>query len=192
MQHNSVVPARPLDLSMLNITTLSYKCTASQHKISIIFYRTTYYRGCRNGAKGAGGGSLESVDCKLARGSPTACAAKMLVGDPEPTPQRQKLPLPMRQSPGARWVRDSGGWKNLKTGDRCAGLVTVGESGDRWMRKKVEREKEGGNRPNPEKLSLLKYPCRSANPLLRHLGPGCHACTGHTSPQSSWNIKHVT
>ena len=26
---------------------------------------------------------------------------RVVVGGPEPTPQRQKLPLPMRQSPGA-------------------------------------------------------------------------------------------
>lgn len=35
-------------------------------------------------------------------GRQLACAAKMLVGDPEPTPQRQKLPLPMRQGPGVK------------------------------------------------------------------------------------------
>ena len=32
---------------------------ASQHEISVYFYRTTCYRGCRNGAVGAGGGSPE-------------------------------------------------------------------------------------------------------------------------------------
>ena len=51
-------------------------------------------------------------------GRQRACAAKMLVGDPEPTPQRQKLPLPI--------VRDSSGWENKKTGDCCAGLVQLG------------------------------------------------------------------
>lgn len=33
----------------------------------------------------------------------------MLAGDPEPTPQRQKLSLPMRQSPEAKIVRDPDG-----------------------------------------------------------------------------------
>lgn len=31
-----------------------------------------------------------------------ACATNMLAGDPEPTPQSQKLLLPMQQGPGAK------------------------------------------------------------------------------------------
>ena len=56
------------------------------------------------------------------------------------------------------------------------------------MRRKTEREKESRNCPNPKKLVSL-----NATPLLRHIschrGPNCHACTGHTRPQSSWNIS---
>ena len=36
------------------------------------FYRTTCYGGCRNGGNRAGGGGLESADCRPARGSPTS------------------------------------------------------------------------------------------------------------------------
>ena len=57
-----------------------------------------------------GVGGLESANCtgdqpqqgdRQLGGSPTSMP-RMVVGDPEPTPQRQKLPLPMRQSPGAK------------------------------------------------------------------------------------------
>ena len=76
------------------------------------------YGGCRNDAEGARGGGLKSADCRpanwrpvIARGSPVrgllTSMPQIVVGDPEPTPQRQKLPLPMQQSPGARLVRDS-------------------------------------------------------------------------------------
>ena len=34
------------------------------------------------------------------RGRQPACAAKMLVGDPEPTPQRQKLPKHLKHDKG--------------------------------------------------------------------------------------------
>ena len=58
-------------------------------------------------------GDLKLVDCRLAnwraiaaRGSPVrklpTSILRIVVGDPEPTPQYQKLPLSMRQSPGAK------------------------------------------------------------------------------------------
>ena len=109
------------------------------------FYRATCYGGCRNGAEGAGGGGLKSADCRAAnwrpaaargspvRGSPTSML-RMVVGDPEPTPQRPKPPLRMRQSPGAKRVRDSGGWEK-QTSDRSR---TGGESEEKWMRRKAE------------------------------------------------------
>ena len=140
------------------------------------FYRTTCYGGCRNGAEGAGGGGLKSADCRpanwrpaAARGSPTSMP-RMVVGDPEPTPQRQKLPLPMRQSPGAKWVRESGGWEKRKTNKwSLCRRVTGGESEDKWIRRKQKGRKRG-NRPDPERPASLNYPCpcHSATPPLRY------------------------
>ena len=92
------------------------------------------YGGCRNGAECAGGGGLKSAtadhllgDRRSAaargspvRGSPTSMP-RMLVGDPEPTPQCQKLDLlcgrvPERSESGTR----VGGKK--QTSNRCAGV----------------------------------------------------------------------
>lgn len=78
-----------------------------------------YSGGCRDGAEGAGGGSLKSADRRPAnwkfagaRGSPTSMPG-MVVCDPEPTRQRQKLPLAStyvtdsrsKLSHGLGWVR---------------------------------------------------------------------------------------
>lgn len=67
-----------------------HKRIPPQHEISTCFYRNTCYRGSRNGAEGAGWGSGTTGQL--------AYAAEMLVGDLEPTSQRQKLPLSTLQS----------------------------------------------------------------------------------------------
>lgn len=61
----------------------------------------------------------------------------MVVGDPEPTIQRQKLSLPMHQSPGAKEARDPGGWGETNKRPLC-GCGTSGESRDKWMGGKAE------------------------------------------------------
>ena len=109
------------------------------------------------------------------------------------TSQCQKLPLSMRQILGGQWVRDSG-WEK-QTSNRSAGVVQLrkpktGECGEK------QKEKESKNCSDPEKLVFLSYPWQSATPPLRHSAtPPLHrhrssgrpACTGHTSPQLSWN-----
>ena len=82
------------------------KCQTSlqpMHEISIYFYQNTCY----------GGAGLKSADCRPAnwrptttggspaKGSPTSMP-RVVVSEPEPTPQCQKLPLSMRKSPGAK------------------------------------------------------------------------------------------
>lgn len=47
----------------------------------------------------------------LARDVTPPSMTRMVVSDPEPPPQCQSLPLPTRQSPGAKRVRDMSGWE---------------------------------------------------------------------------------
>ena len=84
-------------------------CTASQHKISILSIKLRAMGVAGTAPKVQGVGVWSQRTAGRPGGRQPEFAAKMLVGDPEPTPQRQKLPLPMRQSPGAKWVRDLGG-----------------------------------------------------------------------------------
>ena len=70
----------------------------------------------------AGQHSYDSVDPHNLQCARPTSMLRMVVGDPEPTPQRQKLSLPTRQGPGAKWVRNSGGWEK-QTSYRCAGVV---------------------------------------------------------------------
>ena len=130
------------------------------------FYRTKCYGGCRNGAKDAVGGALESADCRPARGSPTSMRgqdASWWPGAHTSAPKAPSTYTPESRSDvsqGFGWVgKQINGWSLCRPG-------TVGKSEDRWMRRKAGREKEGGNRPDPEKLVSLNYPCRSTTPLL--------------------------
>lgn len=75
----------------------------------------------------------------------------MLVEDPEPTAQRQKLPLPMRQSPGESWVRVSG--LRIKTNEQSkyTGKIQAKSSKtDGWETKK------GQNR-NQNEIALITH-----------------------------------
>lgn len=117
--------------------------TASQHEILMYFYRTTCYRGCWNGAKGARGGSLKSAVCRPAnwrpavargcqlKGCQPACRRWQLVtrrcecGQNEDSARHLLLEYPnweaerriLRPKIGARWGDLShmlGGWNSWK------------------------------------------------------------------------------
>lgn len=65
------------------------------------------------------------------------------------------------------------------------------ESEDRWIRRKAESERKRES-PQPRETHLAKLPLHPANPQLRHSSAtavGRHACTRHTSPQSSLGGK---
>ena len=142
---------------------------------------------CRNGAKGAEGGGLESADWP-ARGSPTSIRGQDTSWWPGAHTSAPKAPSIYEAesrsevSKGLGWVgKQVNGWSLCRPD-------TGGESEDRWRRRKAESEKESGNRPDHEKLVSLNYPCHSATPLRhischisrhdsRHCGPNCHART---------------
>ena len=92
------------------------------------------YRGFRNGAEGAEGGSLKSADYNwrsrpqrgLSVGGVASQHAPMLVVDPEPTTQRQKLATPMRQRPGAKTVTRVSREKSKRV--IAAGVVQAGNA----------------------------------------------------------------
>lgn len=52
------------------------------------------------------------------RGSPTSMPPRVL-GDPQPTPQRQNL------LPGGKWVKDLGEWEK-QISDCCTGVAQIG------------------------------------------------------------------
>lgn len=71
------------------------------------------YEGYQNGAKGIKNGGLKSADCRPANWKPATAKRlpvkrsqtiipQIVIGNPEPIPQHQKLSLPIWQSLEAR------------------------------------------------------------------------------------------
>ena len=86
--------------------------------------------------------------------------------------------------------------KQKQTSNRCAGVKPMQKpKTSRWGEK--QKRRKSGNCPDPEESALLNHPCHSATLPLSHSatlllcyhGPNRHACPGHTSLQSSWNIS---
>ena len=109
-------------------------------------YQYTCYGGYQNGAKSAGGSGLKLADCRptnwrpaTARGLPTSMP-QMVIGDPEPTPQRQKLPLSMWQVPEQSESGTRVGVKKQKS-DCCEGVIQVGNPKTSGWGEKPKREK---------------------------------------------------
>ena len=147
------------------------------------FYRATCYGGCRNSADGAGGGVLKPAECRPANWGPAAGVASqhapMLVGEPEPTPQCQKLPLSMRQSLGASWVKGLG-WVEKKTKEQSkyAGEIQVKSS--KTDGRSERNRKRSGNRSDPERPVSLHQLVTPVNP---------HATTAAAEHQAgTWRV----
>ena len=78
---------------------------------------------------------------------------RMLVGDPEPTPQRQELRLSMRQSPERSESGTRVGGKK-QTSDCCAGVVQVGNT----IRRQVDDKRSRWERKAGIALTLRNLP----------------------------------
>ena len=90
----------------------------------------------------------------------------MLVGDLEPTSQRQKLLLPTRQSFGAKWVRELGGWE--KTNKSCCSNIEPVQKSKTSKWEEKQKRKKSGNRPDPKESASQNHSYRSATLPLCH------------------------
>ena len=115
-----------------------------------------------------GGGGLESADCRPAFGSSTSMRqdASWWPGAHTSAP---KAPSTYAAESRSEVSQGSGGWASKQTGDRCAGLVQMGDPKTDGWEQKSRKGNGSGNRPDPEKLVPLNYPGHPATPLLHHI-----------------------